>query len=644
MGLKIKKGERGTGRRYLSRTQALRKLQVTLNDFRRLCILKGIYPRVPEVAKSLKSNAHRSTFYYLKDIQFLSHDPLLRKFREHKIFVRKLTKLIAKREQAAKEALEENRPVYTLDHLVKERYPTFVDALRDLDDALSLLTLFSRLPKSRGIPQSRIHNCRTLMAEFQHYVMHASALRKVFFSVKGIYYQAEIKGTPITWLVPYEFNMPVPRDVDVRVMLTFLEFYETLLGFVNFQLYTELNLAYPPRIDEEAAEAGEAIDGCRVEPQSVLGDIAADADSMDTDMAKPAKTTVSARQMASLQKKVKEISARTAMDQEDNNTAAESADETTDIGADLAEFVTAAQTTRTAQSAAAGEEEEEEQDDSLLKVEELQRLVDSAGSDDRGTLFAGKVFFISREVPRTTLLFLVRSFGGQVGWDATVAGGSPFGVDDPRITYQISDRPNLAHTVLGRKYVQPQWVADSINFGKLMEPNLYAPGRALPAHLSPFVEYRAGDYVPEEAKTLAQGGVTGASLDDDEEEEVTDSDEDNEEEDQLEAELKAERAGVSSAEFAAKNKAKQSKKGANKSSTKATETPKAAVSKKRNTKAAETEAKAAELQDLTKALLPNRKRRIVERLERQTKADQTEKLKLQQRKDNIKRQAKKQRS
>ena len=38
--------------------------------------------------------------------------------------------------------------------------------------------------------------------------------------------QAEVVGQKITWLVPHPLSQVIPTDVDFRVMLTFLEFYE----------------------------------------------------------------------------------------------------------------------------------------------------------------------------------------------------------------------------------------------------------------------------------------------------------------------------------------------------------------------------------------------------------------------------------
>jgi len=42
-----------------------------------------------------------------------------------------------------------------------------------------------------------------------HYVVAAKALRKVFISIKGIYYQVEIKGQTVTILVNHQRGFKV---------------------------------------------------------------------------------------------------------------------------------------------------------------------------------------------------------------------------------------------------------------------------------------------------------------------------------------------------------------------------------------------------------------------------------------------------
>ena len=79
MGKLKKKGEHGHKAAYLTRRQAIAKLQVSFKMFRKLCILKGIAPRVPKIARASK----RQTYYLAKDITYLSHEPLIETFRKY---------------------------------------------------------------------------------------------------------------------------------------------------------------------------------------------------------------------------------------------------------------------------------------------------------------------------------------------------------------------------------------------------------------------------------------------------------------------------------------------------------------------------------------------------------------------------------
>ena len=118
-----------------------------------------------------------------------------------------------------------------------------------------MVHLFSALPsnvlagKHQHTPE-KAFDCEKLGDEFATLVIHSHALRKVFVSIKGIYYQARVQNTDITWLVPHQFNQSLPEDVDYRVMLTFLQFYQELLRFVNLKLYHDQGLNYPPVLNQ----------------------------------------------------------------------------------------------------------------------------------------------------------------------------------------------------------------------------------------------------------------------------------------------------------------------------------------------------------------------------------------------------------
>lgn len=78
--------------------------------------------------------------------------------------MKKVKRAISRGERLRAANLKKRMPNYSLDHLVKERYPTFIDALGDLDDPLCLVSLFASFPthKELKISNEVILNCQRL--------------------------------------------------------------------------------------------------------------------------------------------------------------------------------------------------------------------------------------------------------------------------------------------------------------------------------------------------------------------------------------------------------------------------------------------------------------------------------------------------
>lgn len=237
------KKRKGAAARYMTRTQALRKLQLKLNEFRRLCILKGIFPKEPP--KFFKGV--NKTYYLIKDIKFLANEKLLSKFREIKAYQKKIVKAQKKKEKFDAKLLIENKPTYNLIHIIKERYPRFVDALQDIDDALCLIGIFATLPKYDllKISAEKVNLSKRLLREFYLYTAVSQNIQKGFISIKGIYLSSEIMGEQITWLNPFSHPQKITYDIDYEIMNDFLELYTSLMQFVNFKLFKDLGLEYP---------------------------------------------------------------------------------------------------------------------------------------------------------------------------------------------------------------------------------------------------------------------------------------------------------------------------------------------------------------------------------------------------------------
>jgi len=501
MGKKQKKENAGLEATFIGRSKALKVLQVTIKDFRRLCILKGIYPREPRGRVPGKKKGQ--TFYHIKDIRAIAHEPIMEKFREFRSFMKKIRRAAGRNE--ADEAARKNAvcPSYTLHHLVRERYPRFVDALSDLDDALTLTYLFAALPSTTAIKAKMGGKAKSLAAAWGAYCSTAGCITKSFISVKGVYLEATIRGIPVRWVVPHSFTQFMPEDVDYKVMATFFEFYETLLNFILFKLYSDLGVRYPlPEIEAGGEVKGSttfilganlrslnnAMNSSDGAITNVISETLEEVDNADNRQSRD-KTSEEKKKDRELMKTV-----GAALDniEEDDN---EGDEDDEDMGADIAGPLKVAL-------------ESMEED----KVRSSIPTGDSDLDDEaikRRRLFAGFTFFLSREVPRGYLELISLAYGAKVGWEGS---NSPISVKDASITHHIVDRPKLLSSYdslpKSREFVQPQWILDCSNFMFLLPIDKYGVGKPLPPHLSPWIDNEEEGYKPayaEEIERLKNG-------------------------------------------------------------------------------------------------------------------------------------------
>jgi pescadillo protein len=420
-------------------------------------------------------------------------------------------------------------------------------------------------------------------------------------SIKGIYYSAEIQGQDILWLVPYKFAQNVPVDVDFRIMHTFVEFYTTLLGFVMFKLYTNEGLVYPPKFDQEADAKGAGLRAFKLENKGI-GMIAEAAEAAPVSKNKK-EVQEAAKQTRLLQDKIAAITE--GEDEEIVDAAVEKKDDTAD-GFDTFKPI--------------------KSDSAVDVLPQPQIANNTTGDVDPSNLFAPYTFYLSRETPREPLEFLLRSFGcKRIGWDAVLGDGAFTDNElDPSITHQIVDRPPVVGLppaaeaddaapraggrVAGRIYIQPQYVWDCINAGRLLAAADYAPGALLPPHLSPWVKVSSGEYDP--TAPVAAGEEEEVSEDEDDHGMTEDLEEADEDETmEVDVQVDEEEADESEDEEEAARRQHQKELEAEAAGVKL-----AAEEKKKQKKKSKAEREAEEQKEMQKIMMTKKKRKLYEKM------------------------------
>lgn len=461
MGQIKKKGTSGNAKNFITRTQAIKKLQISLADFRRLCIFKGIYPRVPRNKKKAnKGSTAPVVFYYAKDILSLLNESVLKKFRENKTFLKKLLKVIGRNEFEVAKKYQTRKPVLHLDHIIKERYPTFLDALRDLDDPLNMLFLFSKMKSTTRLNNKLINISHKLCTEWMAYISKLKLIDKVFVSIKGVYYQVLIKGQEIRWLVPFSFPTNIPDDVDLKIMITFLEFYCALLRFVLYKLYTDSSFQYPPVFNKiQNVGFGE------------LSSYVLNLNNLSsTQIGNSTDLSINKKTKKIMEKESEKLIKLVKLDDVNDEQKVQVKNDEFKLDKFVSEFP-----------------------DEDLKQPTYENLTTSK-------LFESMVFYVGREVPLDLIEVCILSCGGKIISEIGLIDLKKTDTDAYKkldfssVTHHVFDRQKLIESIEGRIYIQPQWIFDSINAKSLLPLDNYGPGKILPPHLSPWGD--ANNYDP----------------------------------------------------------------------------------------------------------------------------------------------------
>lgn len=449
--MKIKNIKKKIIATHYTRRQALNKLQLDLHNFRRLCIYRGIHPKDPttkERKRLIKRYKYKqdndgnitnkeAILYKISDIEMLKNDRvLLDVLRLRTSYFRKIASAKATNNTTKIEELVASPPEIPFDIIIRDRYPTFDKALQDLDDCLNTMFLVSNctLPGLVSDVQHKdvisvemINEAKELCLQFLKYITHTNALSKTYITTKGIYYEAIIQHEKVMWLIPHENNNSKIEENDIEITQIYVSLYINMLKMINFRLYADKSMIYPPTFDRKIFLQDGGIDSITIHKNENISMIE-NIHNMQVDL----------------------------LDEQEKN-----------------EY-----------------------------------------ENKKTRIFENCTFFISKELPVNTFKFILTALNAKVGWDESTSPLSPFNEDCELITHQITEKKIKEDAKMGRVYVHPQWVVDSMNFDKMLDINNYLIGKEIPPHLCPFENYANGEYMPDYYKAITEENTIQKQNDD----------------------------------------------------------------------------------------------------------------------------------